>query len=87
MRRRYRQPRWLPFAATARNCAVDAGVTVASPYIEVVEPWTLILAGRLFVLLMSVATVLLVGLLGMRIAGRTAGILAACCWSRCCPSS
>ena len=79
MRRRYRQPR-RPAAvrgAERRHRAVDAGVTVASPYIEVVEPWTLILAGRLFVLLMSVATVLLVGLLGMRIAGRTAGILAA----------
>lgn len=52
-------------------------VTVASPYIEVVEPWTLILAGRLIVLLLSVATVLLVGLLGMRLAGRAVGILAA----------
>jgi hypothetical protein len=42
-----------------------------------VEPWDLVLAGRVVVLLLSLATVVLVGLLGARICSRAVGILAA----------
>ena len=54
-----------------------ARATVATPYVEIVEPWTLVLAGRLVVLAWAVANIVLVALLGMRLAGRRVGVLAA----------
>jgi hypothetical protein len=51
--------------------------TVATPYIEIVEPWTLVIAGRLVVLALATANVVLVALLGTRLAGRRVGLLAA----------
>jgi hypothetical protein len=51
--------------------------TVSSPYIEVVEPRLLVLSGRLVVVALSLATVLLAALLGMRLAGPWVGVLAA----------
>jgi Dolichyl-phosphate-mannose-protein mannosyltransferase len=51
--------------------------TAASPYSEVVEPRELVLAGRLVVFTLAVATILLVALLGSMLAGRTVGVLAA----------
>ena len=54
-----------------------ARVTLASPYIEVVEPWNLILAGRTIVLILAAANIVLVALLGTRIAGRRVGLIAA----------
>lgn len=54
-----------------------ARATVATPYIEIVEPWTLVIAGRLVVLALGIATIVLVALLGTRLAGRRVGLLAA----------
>jgi Dolichyl-phosphate-mannose-protein mannosyltransferase len=54
-----------------------ARATVATPYIEIVEPWTLVIAGRLVVLALAIANIVLVALLGMRLAGRRVGLLAA----------
>jgi len=54
-----------------------ARVTDRSPYIEVLEPSSLILAGRLVVLACAIGTVLLVGLLGARLGGHLVGVLAA----------
>jgi hypothetical protein len=52
-------------------------VTIESPYIEVVEPRVLVLAGRLVVLTLAIATVMLVALLGTQLGDRRVGILAA----------
>jgi Dolichyl-phosphate-mannose-protein mannosyltransferase len=54
-----------------------ARATVATPYIEIVEPWTLVIAGRLVVLALAIANIVLVALLGTRLAGRRVGLLAA----------
>lgn len=54
-----------------------ARVTIASRYIDIIEPSDLILAGRLVVLLLSIGTVLVVALLGTRLAGRRVGVLSA----------
>jgi hypothetical protein len=54
-----------------------ARATLATPYIEIVEPWTLVIAGRLVVLALATANVVLVALLGTRLAGRRVGLLAA----------
>jgi Dolichyl-phosphate-mannose-protein mannosyltransferase len=54
-----------------------ARATVATPYIEIVEPWTLVIAGRLVVLALAIANIVLIALLGARLAGRRVGLLAA----------
>jgi hypothetical protein len=54
-----------------------ARATVATPYIEIVEPWTLVIAGRLVVLALATTNIVLVALLGTRLAGRRVGLLAA----------
>jgi Dolichyl-phosphate-mannose-protein mannosyltransferase len=54
-----------------------ARVTLASPYDEVIEPWNLILAGRTTVLVLAAANIVLVALLGTRIASRRVGLIAA----------
>jgi hypothetical protein len=54
-----------------------ARVTLASPYVEVIEPSILIIAGRTIVLVLAVTNILLVALLGTRIANRRVGLIAA----------
>jgi hypothetical protein len=54
-----------------------AHATVTTPYIEIVEPWTLVIAGRLVVFALAIANIVLVALLGTRLAGRRVGLLAA----------
>ncbi len=54
-----------------------ARTTIESRYVEVVEPSILVLAGRLVVLILSSLTVVFVALLGIRLAGRRVGLLAA----------
>ncbi len=61
----------------AEGLTEGARTTVTSPYTEMVAPPSLILAGRLVVLCSSIATVWLVGLLGARLGGRRAGLVAA----------
>jgi Dolichyl-phosphate-mannose-protein mannosyltransferase len=54
-----------------------ARATITTPYIEIVEPWSLVIAGRLVVLALAIANIVLVALLGTRLAGRRVGLLAA----------
>jgi hypothetical protein len=54
-----------------------ARVSLASRYVEVIEPWNLILAGRTVVLILAAANIVLVALLGIRIASRRVGLIAA----------
>lgn len=81
----YTYPPLLPSASALAAVALgafgagdpDAAPRSASPRIDVVEPWTLLLGGRLVVLATGVATVVLCGLLGRELAGHRVGLLAA----------
>jgi Dolichyl-phosphate-mannose-protein mannosyltransferase len=85
----YGYPSFLMDATTVTASAVAAATgatnelregarsTVGTAYIEIVEPWTLVIAGRLVVLSLALANIVLVALLGTRLAGRRVGLLAA----------
>ncbi len=65
--------------AVFSNVELTAGAraTEASPYPEILEPPSLLLSGRVVVFLFALGTVLLVALLGTRLAGRRVGVFAA----------
>jgi hypothetical protein len=67
---------WPPLREPAARAALAA--TQTSPFYDVVEPTTVLVLGRVVVLLFSVATVALIGRLGARLVDRRVGVTAAC---------